>query len=201
MQILLFFQTMKLTSGVMTILSTTARWCLPTTYVSSCPGSWTASVCLGVAQSLPAEIITSTSDERSAPASSCRSAHVSLKRLIRSVDVGNLWSYHAEILILILLVDLLGGSFGAHRSLPHSERQPGGPAAPIHSPGPQAWVGALQWVCSHHQELHPNLHRYQTRVVCALMSEFIIHFYRFTAFNSLNCHLYIIGMFIFSSLL
>lgn len=58
-----------------------------------------------------------------------------------------------------------GGSFGAYRSLPHSKRQPSGPAAPIYSPGPQARMGALQWICPHHQELHTNLHRHQTRVV------------------------------------
>lgn len=63
-----------------------------------------------------------------------------------------------------------GGSFGAHRPLPHSQRQPGGPAAPLHSPGPQARVGALQRVCPHHQKLHPHLHRHQARVVRAQLS-------------------------------
>lgn len=66
----------------------------------------------------------------------------------------------------MILLDLpAGGSFGAHRPLPHSERQPSGPAAPIYSPGPQTRVGALQRVCPHHQELHPHMHRHQARVV------------------------------------
>lgn len=37
----------------------------------------------------------------------------------------------------------LGGSFGAHGPLPHSQGQPGGPATPVYCPGPQARVGAL----------------------------------------------------------
>lgn len=54
---------------------------------------------------------------------------------------------------------------GAHRPLPHGEGQPSRPAAPLHRAGPQARVGALQRVCAHHQELHPHVHRRQTRVV------------------------------------
>lgn len=61
---------------------------------------------------------------------------------------------------------LPGGPFGTYRSLPHSQRQPSGPTAPIYSSGPQARVGSLQRICAHHQKLHPHLHRHQTRVVC-----------------------------------
>lgn len=58
-----------------------------------------------------------------------------------------------------------GCSSGAHRPLPDREGQPGGAAAPFHRAGPQARVGAVQRVCAHHQELHPHVHRRQTRVV------------------------------------
>lgn len=58
-----------------------------------------------------------------------------------------------------------GGSFGAHGSLPHGQRQPSGSTAPVYRSGPQARVGSLQWICAHHQKLHPNLHRHQTGVV------------------------------------
>ena len=58
-----------------------------------------------------------------------------------------------------------GGSPGAHRTLPDGEGQPGGAAAPVHRAGPQAGVGALQRVRAHLQELHPHVHRRQTRVV------------------------------------
>lgn len=66
---------------------------------------------------------------------------------------------------MFLLFYSPGGTFGAHGSLPHSQRQPSGATAPIYSPGPQARVGALQRICPHHQKLHPHLHRHQTRVV------------------------------------
>lgn len=69
---------MSLTSGAMTTLSTTAHWCLLTTCVSSCRGSWTALTCPGGAQSSPAEITTSTSGVLSALASSCRWDDVTL---------------------------------------------------------------------------------------------------------------------------
>jgi len=57
-----------------------------------------------------------------------------------------------------------GGSFGEDWSLSDSQRQPNSTVAPLHLPGPQARVGPLQRVCSHHQELHQNLHRRQARV-------------------------------------
>lgn len=70
-----------------------------------------------------------------------------------------------SMFIFVFFFCPLGGSFGAYRSLPHSQRQPSGPTAPIYGPGPQTRVGALQRICSHHQKLHPHLHRHQTGVV------------------------------------
>ena len=67
--------------------------------------------------------------------------------------------------LLFLFFLRTGGSPGAHGSLPHSEGQPGGTAAPLHCAGPQTRVGALQRVRTHHQELHPHVHRHQTGVV------------------------------------
>lgn len=61
---------------------------------------------------------------------------------------------------------------GAHRPLPDREGQPSRTAAPLHRAGPQTGVGALQRVCAHHQELHPHMHRHQTRVVS--FSSFIL---------------------------
>ena len=61
--------------------------------------------------------------------------------------------------------NFLDCSPGAYGSLPDSEGQPDGTATSIHRAGPQAGVGTLQWVRTHHQELHPNCHRHQARVV------------------------------------
>lgn len=61
-----------------------------------------------------------------------------------------------------------GGPLGTYWPLPHSQRQPSGPTPPVYSSGPQARVGPLQWICAHHQKLHPHLHRHQTRVVSDL---------------------------------
>lgn len=62
-----------------------------------------------------------------------------------------------------------GGPLGTYWSLPHSQRQPSGPTAPVHGSGPQTRVGSLQRICAHHQKLHPHLHRHQTRVVSSLL--------------------------------
>lgn len=72
-------------------------------------------------------------------------------------------SLHSSVAFLL---NPPGGPFGTYRSLPHSQRQPSGPTAPIYSSGPQARVGSLQRICAHHQKLHSHLHRHQTRVVC-----------------------------------
>lgn len=62
-----------------------------------------------------------------------------------------------------------GGPFGTYWSLPHSQRQPSGPTAPVYGSGPQTRVGSLQRICAHHQKLHPHLHRHQTRVVSRVL--------------------------------
>ena len=63
-----------------------------------------------------------------------------------------------------------GRSPWAHWSLPDRQGQPGGAASPIHLSWPQAWVGALQWICADHEELHPHSDRRQARVVSCFLS-------------------------------
>lgn len=47
-----------------------------------------------------------------------------------------------------------GGAPREDGQLPDGEGQPGGTAAPLHVPGPQARLGHIQRVRAHHQELH-----------------------------------------------
>lgn len=182
-----FIQTTSLTSGAMTTSSTTAHWCLLTMCDSSCPGSWTASTCPAGAQSSPAEITTSTYVGHSAQASSCRWTDTGwcFHNMPPGCDVEPPLCLLVCIRLLTFILHLClarvhhrfsvhlffpllgaGGSFRTHRSLPHCQRQPSGPTAPVYSFRPQAWVGALQWICPHDQELHSHLHRHQTRMVC-----------------------------------
>lgn len=56
----------------------------------------------------------------------------------------------------------------------------GGTASSQHLSRPQAWMGVIQWVCPHQQELHPNLHWYQGRLASLAFAE-----YRSTTSSSL----------------
>lgn len=64
-----------------------------------------------------------------------------------SLQYCNIPLYHVGIHLYVYFYFIFhppGCTFGAHRSLPHSQRQPSGPTAPVYGPGPQARVGALQ---------------------------------------------------------